>query len=471
MLQAIKLRMRPRQKQALKALVGFFAFMLVFTLLSRGLDSFTVAQVAASRPVYGSVVHKTTVEGIVNPSKEEAFTLPEGFPVKELAVKEGQQVKSGDLLAVLDIEAVSKQLTQTRRDLQDAQLQLAEGNIQKKEVPADTVADAEASLKRAEEDFVRARKTAENDLEWAERELRDAQQERRRLDKDDSEDGDIEAAKKEVLQMAREVDKAEQALERAIIDGERSVEDAKKAVENAKLKLQEDDAQKEVDSMARDYSGRRTGLTVAQHSENVAKLEALLAAEGKIYADAEGTLTSCNIKAGDVTGSGGAFILSGQEDGCVFKGVIAENDSKHLAIGDKAEIYVGTKKVIGQITGLTPTEDRTGCTVTAIFPTADISSGTPITLHHERQGAEGRMVPLTALYSDGGDKTGYVYILREKNTTMGIQTVVERFNVGITDKNTEKAVVEAPFAPEDEVVSSSSRVLTNGDRVRVEASQ
>ena len=78
----------------------------------------------------------------------------------------------------------------------------------------------------------------------------------------------------------------------------------------------------------------------------------------------------------------------------------------------------------------------------------------------------GACLPLGALRSDG-DKD-YVLVLQEKNTVMGIEQTVVRVEVTVLDRDSESMAVESSLMGTEQVVTSSSKPIGEGDRVRLE---
>lgn len=75
------------------------------------------------------------------------------------------------------------------------------------------------------------------------------------------------------------------------------------------------------------------------------------------------------------------------------------------------------------------------------------------------------VIPLQALR--GGQGEYYVLVLEEEQGVMGSELVVKRLNVQVVDKNsTSAALEEGLLTGEQEIISSSSRMIQEGSKVR-----
>ena len=74
-------------------------------------------------------------------------------------------------------------------------------------------------------------------------------------------------------------------------------------------------------------------------------------------------------------------------------------------------------------------------------------------------------LPVETLHEERGGY--YVLVLEEEQGVLGTELVVRRVDVEVLDKNgTAAALEEGVLSGEQEVVSSSNRMLQEGDRVR-----
>lgn len=468
------LRQMPQgQRRAGKALLSFLGLMMAFTVLSRGLDAFTIARVAVSAPSYGALTYQVLLQGYTAVGTEAAVTLPAGFPVQELYLREGERIEAGDPVALLDVDAIRQKLKQAQTQLEDARLTAAADRI-RTEMPQtnDPLESARLRLERAEQDAKSADKAASAAIARAESDLRLAQRERRKLlDEDDYTDAELSAVQQEVSAAGYAVDDAIRAGEQADKDAQREIQDAQRGVTEAQRQQQAADQTDAAQQESQRLAGGRHALTMEEKQAAVAELQTLLEEEGRITAQQGGIVTGVRIQTGEITAVGGAFLLSGQ-GGCVFHAQATKEEAARMAPGDRIELTLsGHSSVVdGQISSIQPPQNPGDTyTITVQLPDVDLPPDQPGTLSAvKRSSQETTLVPLSALYTENSKDRGYVFVLRERSTTMGSQLAVERLAVDILDRGKAMASVQASFAPDDRIVTASSRFLTDGDRVRVE---
>ncbi len=90
------------QKKAKKLLVVFFALIVVFTLISRAVDSITIAQVITQNPLGSKLTFRADGTGIITANYKKYVKIPEGLSVNKIEIKAGQEIKKGDVLLILD---------------------------------------------------------------------------------------------------------------------------------------------------------------------------------------------------------------------------------------------------------------------------------------------------------------------------------------------------------------------------------
>jgi multidrug efflux pump subunit AcrA (membrane-fusion protein) len=282
---------------------------------------------------------------------------------------------------------------------------------------------------------------------------------------------ELEAAGQAIVAAEIVREDAELAYEKAVTEGERAIADAELAIKDAKRAAAEQELADAADAETRRLESGRDYLGITELQARIAELEALLAEEGRDTADKPGLVTALYIKTGDMTTAGGAYLLAGQTVGSLFTAPASAEDAERLAAGDTVQLIIPGRKdaVTAKLSAIKPPEEAGGeYSLEVLLPDLQLPPGTIGTLEAVKRSGENTLVPLTALYSDGSEDRGYVFVLRERSTTMGIQTVVERLDVEILERGDTRAAVNAAFSPDDEIAVASSRPLLPGDRVRLE---
>lgn len=146
-----------------RLLIGFFALMLVCTFLSRAAAAAVVAKVQVASVKSGNLTYEITGTGIVKADAAKYMELAAGYKIGTVSVREGQEVKKGDLLFTYDI----KQLKEMEEEKENAlkKLRLQYQAIGLTDVNADNSSEKDAALLAVE--------NAKEDVETAKRALTD----------------------------------------------------------------------------------------------------------------------------------------------------------------------------------------------------------------------------------------------------------------------------------------------------------
>lgn len=168
--------LKEEKKSVLKWIGAFFAVMVLFTLLSRAVYQHGTAVVRTQMPTGGTIDHTVQITGKTVQNQEVAVTTMGGLRVGRVCVNEGQQVKQGDVLFVLDLNYLDEIILKQEQDLkkqqlsvQDAWTQNSNAQKQKENQQAqaeenydNAVAQAQTAVDRAQRDLDRAKTALEN---------------------------------------------------------------------------------------------------------------------------------------------------------------------------------------------------------------------------------------------------------------------------------------------------------------------
>lgn len=154
----------------------FFGTMILFTILSRAIYQHSTAVVTTKMPTSGTINHTVQITGKTVQNQELAVTTIGGLRIASICVNEGQQVKQGDVLFVLDLDYLDEVILKQEQDMKKQQLSVWEAwahnsNAQKQkenqqaqaeENYNNAVSQAETAVERAERDLERAKTALEN---------------------------------------------------------------------------------------------------------------------------------------------------------------------------------------------------------------------------------------------------------------------------------------------------------------------
>jgi len=577
------------QRAAAKLLAGFFALMLVFTVVSRAAEGMTTATVQAEAPKNGVITDRVTLNGTIKPMEDMDITLPGNLYVTSARAEPGQRVEEGDVLLEFDADDLRDQLETQQNSLSIARNKLA---IAENGAAADTataLANAALNLEQAEADYDRLKeklgvsgKRAQEDCDAAKAELDkalksyDAAVDKAKEDLVDAAQAKADGAQKAVdsaqksldnakesaaesvasaqysydtamlkqgvtdLEIQRAYDQlrsaeakgdksvaeAESALAEArkalndaqselraakytrdvtdkqgVISAQNSVDAARRSVQSAQRSLEDNTrsnedqllsssrsvakARRDLEQARRDAADKeRTSENSALQTLNetitlkadieaqektVALLEEILAMDGQLLSPIAGTVQSI-ANTGKTQDRVSVAKLARADAGFYFSARMTSANAASLAAGDTGTLTYKSdgrdQRTQSEITDIGATDDDGSAPIKASLPEGSYPSGVSGELAIARTGdRQSTCVPVSALRSDSdGD---YVLILEEKKTVTGMTYTARRVDVEIAARDSALASLQGGLDREALVITSASKPVAAGDRVRL----
>lgn len=471
----------PGQRRALGRAGRFFAAMLVCTLVARGASGATMAEVSLEKPASANLSDSLTASGSIEAAAPSDIEVPEGLKVTEVAAAAGQKVNAGDLLAKVDADELDRAVRAQQAQVQKQQLAL---EALREEQPVDSsgvdaaqtaLAGAQADRDRANGRAAEAVQQAETSLERAkqdEQAASDALEELQQKPPEELEEGELEAAQLalDTARSARETAEqalasARQAAEDTALSGDRSVASAESALQSAQKSYSEAAKQAETAGKANAADAQLAQLELEEAQRLLDRLTALQQAGGCITAPAGGTLVRLDLTAGQPTVAS-AGQLAGQEGGFVFRATVGKEQAGQLKAGGLVNMQQDYAVGKGTIQALSPQEDGTvQMTVRLAEDGASWQLGgaeASVTLSQQQYYT---CLPSSAVRL--GSAGQYVLVMEQRVTVLGIQNVLVEVPVSIERISGGTTAVSGALGPDSQVVASSSRPVSAGDRVRV----
>ena len=272
------------------------------------------------------------------------------------------------------------------------------------------------------------------------------------------------------------IDTAREALNRArreSEDNQYSEEEelyaAGRAVETAQAALE--DARRQAEVLQKEGEIDRITCESERSDKSRAALQEILDNGGRLLAPAPGTVVR-TLERGDKTKEGeDAVILSSADRGFVFEGKLDKDSARRFSAGDKGELHYkldgSTQKADVEIHSISTPDESDQVLVTAVLPEGGYTSGMPAQLFLSRKSETYQnCLPLTALRSDsGGD---HVFVLRRQSSVLGTEWVIARVDITVKERDSQMMYVDGALTYSDQVVISSNKIISEGDRVRIE---
>ncbi len=266
--------------------------------------------------------------------------------------------------------------------------------------------------------------------------------------------------------------RSEEDLKDAIENAQEAYDDAVLGMENAKTVYGHAIESAELPSST-NSSAQIGQITYDQMNLTLGKYTALQEAEGKILAPVDGIVTGSFVQTGEKTTDATAVLLADLDQGCKFSGLVSEEQSQYIGVGDKVAIRAGSNgklyKDLPVTTFSTTEEAGGGYRITVQLPAGSLSLGASAELQFTKKSQPYSVcVPLSALRLDERNQT-YVLVAEEVNTVLGPQLQAKKITVTVLDQNeTMAALAEGAVGPQNQIIVGSDRAVGPGSRIRVE---
>ena len=274
----------------------------------------------------------------------------------------------------------------------------------------------------------------------------------------------IDAAREALNHARRESEDIQYSEEEELYAAGRAIETAQAALEDARRQADVLQKEEEIDRLTNE--SERT-----DKEKSRAALQEILDNGGCLLAPAPGTVVR-TLERGDKTKKGeDAVILSSADRGFVFEGKLDKDSAHRFSAGDTGELYYkldgSSQKADVEIHSISTPDESDQVLVTAVLPEGSYSSGMPAQLFLSRKSETYQnCLPLTALRSDSsGD---HVFVLRKQSSVLGTEWVIARVDITVKERDSQMMYVDGALTYSDQVVISSNKIISEGDRVRIE---
>ena len=233
----------------------FFGTMILFTILSRAIYQHSTAVVTTKMPTSGTINHTVQITGKTVQNQELAVTTIGGLRIASICVNEGQQVKQGDVLFVLDLDYLDEVILKQEQDMKKQQLSVWDAYAQN----SNAQKQRENQQAQAEENYDNAVAKAQTAVDRAKRDLERAktalENYRNGVTDDKAEEEALELACQEARTVYNDAVAALEALEQEI---DQAVQDA---ISQAETELQQTALQSATQPQAETILTEETGST------------------------------------------------------------------------------------------------------------------------------------------------------------------------------------------------------------------
>jgi multidrug resistance efflux pump len=278
---------------------------------------------------------------------------------------------------------------------------------------------------------------------------------------------------KQTVETAKE---AAKTAKQGIKTADNSVETAKRAVETAKFKLrqsmqQDGQAAKTEEnqeaSIALEQDSMRLDLEDKEQTADV--LRKIEKDHATIKSTVTGMVSSVTFQAGKQSTVDDNIAINMGKSGLLA--IIPKEDGEYVAIGDEMELTAKgkEKKITASVESIQFTKDKDGVDqteITAVMPKGNYIPGATLDMKITKNSdLYNCCISNAALRKDSLGY--YVLVAQPKSTVLGKELIATRVPVTKLEMDASKVAVQGTLSEEDDVIESSNRDISEGDRVRI----
>ncbi len=513
--------MERKKKLVIRLSCGFLAVMAVGTIVSRGAASVLVAQVETEKTGRGKLTYTYNGDGTVVPTKEDQIFLWPEQQVEWIA-KQGDMVRAGECLVQFRMEYLQQSIEKKQAELTQLELQASQQEVSARaqaRVPAvmgagQTLAEAQQQLSLAQQKEAEAQAAYDEFTATASQSMNRSigisdtvksgtQEEKERENSgeiregESSANGEGSADGESSVWLSRK-----QELFSVLQEAHAGVESARQAVTQAQnsyeLARQEDAAQDMNAANAAESARLGAEASWAQVEYTRKELERLRsyqASEGKICADRDCTVLQAGVQIGAVTS--GAEVLVTGSGGFMLKGLVKAKDKEKLKTGSEVSIQLGAgkKRMVkiesigmeaggsagsgeeitsqdgtdraGEDTGINASSAQQYFWLASVPENIEVQNSDGFTWEIETPSEKEyeQIIPLSALREDVNDT--YCLVLSEEEQMLGTVQIAKKVPVTVIEKDAKSAAVTSALLPEDRIIVSSEKYVSEGNRIRL----
>ena len=495
-----------RQKNKIRAFGAFLAFMLLCTLISRSVYASGLPQVSTEKPSASALAHRVEAEGIVEAGRETAVTALSGLRCGNVLVHTGDRVDPETPLFQADLEDLKDQIEEMQLAVSKLQLEI-QAQEQNRQLEAEQKSEqkdrAEADYDAAEESSSRSVARAEQDLAAAEAALKEAEVEyeawkaaqaaeqeqqegEEQAAEQEQQEGEEQAAEQEQNPSGKEDtgtapsedggsgSMTEEAWQEQLDSLRQSVETAKRALEDARQSR--DSALAEAERAVEDAGSGSTAdnsleinrLELASQQKQLKEYQELLNADGMVYPEKEGIITSIAVSPGERIPDGAAVVMADLDSPLQFSASLTAEQKKYVSQGDSVTLKLGSTTIEATADYIEESEMSPGTyQVTVFLEEGEGELGESGTLTTEaRTDTYSCVVLLEAVYTDENQRK-YVLVMDERSGILGSEFIARKVYVNVMDQNDSQAALEeGSLSGDEEVITDYTGEIEDGDVVR-----
>lgn len=265
-----------------------------------------------------------------------------------------------------------------------------------------------------------------------------------------------DAWQEKLTPLRQAVETAKRALEDARQSRDSALETAERAVEDADSKS------------TADNSLEINRLDLSSQQKELKEYQELLQADGIVYPEKEGIVTSIAVSPGERIPDGAALVMADLDSPLQFSASLTAEQKKYVNQGDSVSLKLGSRTVEATADYIAESELSPGTyQLTVFLEEGEGELGESGTLSAEmRTDTYSCVVPLEAVRVDENQRK-YVFTVGERSGILGPEFVARKTYVTVLDQNDSQAALEeGGLTGEEEVITDYTGEIADGDVVR-----
>ncbi|HEX3078635.1 MAG TPA: HlyD family efflux transporter periplasmic adaptor subunit [Lachnospiraceae bacterium] len=324
-------------------------------------------------------------------------------------------------------------------------------------------------------------KQIKSDEESLERQKQDYDLQKRKLDMSLDNTKEIMEKAKEVLDSVKngtyDYEAELETYMQAMATAKDNIETSERALEKAKMGVttSNNELSSKYETAANTEAINQLAIEAARididvKQDEITELKKIIESDGIIRTETKGIVEKIDVEEGKVT-SADSPVVTLSLGGYSFEGTMTREEAKKVTVNDKCYIRLtGSKErietTVEYIENIVDETKGELTKITAILPEGDYVVGTNGEFSAERSSElYNNCISLSSIREDNQGK--FVLIISERESILGKETVAQRVEVSVVDKDSRNAVIESSLSTTDLVINESNKDIKDGDRVRV----
>lgn len=331
---------------------------------------------------------------------------------------------------------------------------------------------AQMEIDQAKEKYELLENDYNRKIEKAQKDLDEAQENLDKILSGNYKDISISEFEDSIEALEKVLKTEQRQLEELNIQKQSELDKINEDIENLKLDILNEQQNKQLESKRNDIEKQKILIDIDSKNRELNQLQQIYNKGDKIIVPTDGIITSIKTAIGTDTTNEVIATIAPTQNQYYIKIKVNKEKAKYIEEGDEAEVtFAGEIKAIegakvDTITALKG-DDSDKLEIKILLPQkkGEIGMSASIEINKATEKYQ-TVIPISAIRENSsGEK--YVLIVDEQNTIIGKQLVAQKVIVNEIERDNYNVAVEGSLTFENQIITSSSKPIISGDRVRL----